>query len=112
MSWCGGPDVSGLIRPVEIVRLISRGQLNRHAACVLALRTRVVGRRRVRRWIDRGPTSPQGEFSGCSRKNDGHDIDDEISMSDPELPYSHSDIDRRTFYHGTKVQLIQIVSLS
>ena len=62
--------------------------------------------------MDRGATSHEVDFSGCSSKNDGHDIDDEISMSDPELPYSHSDIDRRTFYHGTKVQLIQIVSLS
>src|SRR5947207_12793081 len=34
----------------------------RYAACVLALRTRVVGRRRVRRWIDRGTTSPRGGF--------------------------------------------------
>ena len=26
-------------------------------------------------------------------------------MSDPKLPYSHSDTDGRTFYHGTKADL-------
>ena len=26
-------------------------------------------------------------------------------MSDPKLPYSHSDIDGRTFYHGTKADI-------
>ncbi len=32
-------------------------------------------------------------------------MDDETIMSDPKLSYSHSDIDGRTFYHGTKADL-------
>ena len=37
-------------------------------------------RRCVAGWID-ARQAHEVDFSGCSRKNDGHDIDDEISMS-------------------------------
>jgi Rifampin ADP-ribosyl transferase len=45
------------------------------------------------------------DFSGCSRKNDGHDIDDEINMSNPAAPSTPSDTSSRRFYHGTKADL-------
>ena len=42
----------------------------------------------------------RGGFSGCSGKNDGHDIDDEISMSNPAAPFVF-DATTRRFYHCT-----------
>src|SRR2546430_10090892 len=44
------------------------------------------------------------DFSGCSRKNDGHDIDDEISMSNPAAPFVF-DTNSQRFYHGTRADL-------
>ena len=55
--------------------------------------------------MDRGATSHGVDFSGCSRKNDGHDIDDEISMSNPAAPSTPSDTSSRRFYHGTRADL-------
>ena len=46
----------------------------------------------------------RGGFSGCSRKNDGHDMDDEISMSNPAAPFVF-DTNSRRFYHGTRADL-------
>jgi len=55
--------------------------------------------------MDRGATSHVVDFSGCSRKNDSHDIDDEISMSNPAAPSTPSDTSSRRFYHGTRADL-------
>ena len=44
-------------------------------------------------------------FFRLFRKNDGHDIDDEISMSNPAAPSTPSDTSSRRFYHGTRADL-------
>jgi len=44
------------------------------------------------------------DFSGCSSENDGRDIDDEISMSNPAAPFVF-DTSSRRFYHGTRADL-------
>jgi len=44
------------------------------------------------------------DFSGCSRKDDGHDIDDQISMSNPAAPFVF-DTNSQRFYHGTRADL-------
>jgi hypothetical protein len=44
------------------------------------------------------------DFSGCSRKNDGNDLDDEISMSNPAAPFFF-DTSLQRFYHGTRADL-------
>jgi len=54
-------------------------------------------------WIE-ARQAHEVDFSACSRKNDGHDIDDEISMSNPAAPFVF-DSDSRRFYHGTRAHL-------
>ena len=60
---------------------------------------------RLRRtWIEAGQAH-EVDFPGGSRKNDGHDIGAEISMSNPAAPSTPSDTSSRRFYHGTRADL-------
>lgn len=49
--------------------------------------------------------SPRSEFFWLFPQNDGHDIDDEINMSNPAAPSIPFDTRSRRFYHGTRANL-------
>jgi rifampin ADP-ribosylating transferase len=56
-------------------------------------------------WIE-ARQADEVDFSGCSRKNDGHDRGDEISVSNPAAASRPSDTSARRFYHGTRADLM------